>query len=136
MQVHVFVRVGVVEGEAGRRESRELRADFRGELRPDARAEEVIQPQPDLVGGKPASVIDEIRNARSRQHGRTLDDHEMQADAQGWQRAGAAHRILSGRPRHHQARGGQHALAMRALHPLVDRLGEAEIVGGQDDADR
>ena len=36
--------------------------------------------------------------------------------------------------RHHQAGGVQDAGAVRALDRLVDRLGEAEIVGGEEDA--
>ena len=62
--------------------------------------------------------------------GRALDQHEVQADAQGCGRRRArADRVGGGGRRHHQARGGQDAVAVRRLDGLVDLGREAEIVG-------
>ncbi len=135
MQVHVLVRVGVVERQAGRGEGRELGADLGRELPADARPEEVAQAQAELVGREPARPRPtRCGDFAGRQHGRAFDDDEMQADAQARHRAGAAHRVGGGGAGDHQAGWREHAVAVGALDRLVDRLRQAEIVGGEDDA--
>lgn len=133
VQVHVLVRIGMVERQAGGSERSELRAYFRGELPANLRAEEIPHPEAELIGRKLASRIDEIGNYRHRQHGGALDHHQVQPDPQGRQRARASHCIRGGGSGNHQARGIQDAVAMRALDCLIDRLRQPEIVGGEDD---
>ncbi len=70
------------------------------------------------------------------QHRRPLDHHQVQPDAEAGQPTRARHRVGRGWPRHHQAGGAQHALAVRLLDRLIDLDAEAEIVGGDDHAPR
>ena len=63
-----------------------------------------------------------------------LDQHEVQADAQARQAAGAPDRVGGGGLRHHEARGGEDAVAVRRLDGLVDLGREPEIVGRDDEA--
>ena len=80
VQVHVFVRVGVIQCQAGRGKGLELRADLPGELAPDIAPEEVLEPQTCLVGGKPAVRADKIRDVRGIRDGQPFNDHQMQAN--------------------------------------------------------
>ena len=67
----------------------------------------------------------------ARQHRRTLDHHEVQANPQRWVRARDAHSVCGRGGGDHQARRLQDAFAMGALDALVHRLAQAEIVGGE-----
>jgi hypothetical protein len=60
----------------------------------------------------------------------------MQAHTQLRQRAGTLHRIDRGGAGHHQAGGVQAAGAVGALDRFVDRLRQAEVIGGEGDARR
>ena len=70
---------------------------------------------------------------RGRQDRLALHQHQMQPDAQARHGLGARHRIGSGGARHHQAGGGENAVAMGPLDRFVDFDGSAEIVGGDDE---
>ena len=133
MQMHMLVRIGVVQRQPGGGEGGELRADLGGELAADARTGEVVDAEAELVGREPAVGIHQVGNLGRRQHSRALDHHEMQSDAQVRQRARAPHGIRRGGTGHHQAGGVQRAGAVRSLDRLVDRFGQAEIVGREDD---
>ena len=132
MQVHVLVRIGMVERQPGGGERRELCADFRGELPADARAEEVVHAESKLVRGKLSPCVDQIGNFRCRQHGGTVDRHQMQADAKGRTRPRPPHRIRGGWAGDHEARGIQNTVAVRSFDRLVDGFRKAEIIGGED----
>ena len=63
--------------------------------------------------------------------GRALDHHQVQADPQRGIGTRAPDGVGGGRRGDHQAGGLQDAVAMGPLDPLVDGLGQAEIVGGE-----
>ena len=86
--------------------------------------------------GEPALCVHEVGDFGRRQHGGAFDHHQMQPDAQVRHGARAAHGIGGGGAGHHQAGGVQDAGAVGALDRLVDRLGQAEIVGGEQDHGR
>ncbi len=146
----MLVRVGVVERQAGGRESRELRADLGGELSAH-RGEGVAEGERELVGGegdpltpalspkgegekgKPSppwgrglgegvGALHQQGNLRRRQHGRSLDHHKVQPHAQRRQRPRAPYRIGGGGRTHHQTGSGENPLAMGPLDRLVHRL--------------
>jgi hypothetical protein len=127
------VRIGVVQRQPGGGEGGELRADLGGELPADVRAEEVVDAQAKLVGRKLSAGIHEVGKLGCRQHGGALDHHQMQPHAQVRQGSRPAHGVGRRRGADHQAGAGQSALAMGELHRFVDRLGQAEIVGREDD---
>ena len=54
VQVHVLVRVGMVERQAGVGKRRELSTDFRRKLPAHTRTEVILHTKPQLVGRKPA----------------------------------------------------------------------------------
>lgn len=128
VQMHVFVGIGMAEGQAGGGEGGELGADFGGELAAHDGAKEVIQAEAELIGREVAGGAQQIRDFGGGQDGRPFDHHQMQADAQIWQAAGAADRILCRFAGDHEAGGIEHAIAMGALNAFVDGFGEAEIV--------
>ena len=78
--------------------------------------------------------VHQIGDPSRRQHGGTFDHYKMQPDMQVRHGARAAHGVGRGRAGHHQAGGMQFAGAVRTLDSLIDRLGKAEVVGGEGDA--
>ena len=134
MQMHVLVRVGMAEPQPGRGEGGELRPDLRRQLAAHARAEEIVHPEAQLVGRKPAARIDQIGDLRRRQHRRTLDHHQMQPHPQAGIAPRPRHRIGRRGAGDHQAGGSQHAFAVGLLDAFVYRFGEAEIVGSEGKA--
>jgi hypothetical protein len=69
-----------------------------------------------------------------RQRRPALDQHEVQPDAEVRQPPRPLDRV-GGRGRGcHEARGRQNAVAVRRLDGFVDLGGEAEVVGGDDQA--
>jgi hypothetical protein len=57
----------------------------------------------------------------------------VQANFQGWQRAGAFHRVGDSAFTHHQARTRQDPVAMRGLDCLVYGNVEAEVISREND---
>ncbi len=133
MQMHVLVGVQMVQPKAGGREGGELRTDFGRELAAGTRAEEVGHTEPKLRGRELAVGVNDVRNSGGGQHRRSLDRHQMQSDGKGRQRLGPPHRVRRGGSSDHQAGGGEHAVAVRPLHRLVDQFRQTEIVGGDDE---
>jgi hypothetical protein len=82
MQVHVALRVDVIERQARRRERRELRADLVLELTAHARMEEVADAGAGKVRAEHPVAVDEIGDALGREQRPSFDDHDVQADAQ------------------------------------------------------
>jgi len=128
----VFVRVDVIERKAGRAIGLELRLDFCCDLPAHRRARKYLEPETRHVIAKSPGRIDEVRQASRRQDGVALDQHEMQADAQSGQPAGARHRILDRGTADHEAGGGQDAVAMRNFDRIVDLGSKPEIIGGDN----
>lgn len=81
---------------------------------------------------EPAGCIDEIGNAIGRQHGRALDEDEMQAYAQIMQSPRARDRIRRCGSADHQTRRAQYALAMCGFDRFVDFVRQTKIVGRDD----
>ena len=63
-----------------------------------------------------------------------LNEHDMEANAKRWQPPRAVHRIGHGRPRDHQAGGGENSGGMGALHRFVHRDIGAKIIRGHNQA--
>ena len=133
MQMHMLMRVRVGEGQAGGGEGGELCADLGGELATDARARSVVDAEAELARRELPLCVDEAGDLGRRQHGSAFDHDEMEPDAQVGHGARAAYSIGSRGARHHQTGGVQDARTVRAFDRLVDGLGKAEIVGGEED---
>jgi hypothetical protein len=128
--MHVLMRVGMIEAQPDGSERRELRPDFRRQPPANLRPKEVVDPKTELVRGELAV---RVRQTRRWPNGRTLDHHQMQADAQPRQSPCTTDRIGGGGTGDHQARGRQQAIAASLLDGLVDPLGKAEVVGCKND---
>ncbi len=98
------------------------------------RLEEVACPDQRLIGGELPGNVHQSRDRRGGQHGSTLNEDEMQAHAQAREPPGSAHRVTHRGTCDHQAGGGEDSVAVRAFNGLVDGLGKAEIVGGDNGA--
>jgi len=134
VQMDVLVAVDVVEPETGGAERLELRADFRGQFA--ARGGRKIKAKSGAhhVGVEGAIRANEGGHFARRQQRHAVRQHQMQPDAQFGQSLGALHRIRRGGGADHQARDGQHAVAMRLFDRLVHGDIAAEIVGADDKA--
>ncbi len=136
MQVHVLVRVDMVEREPGRAKRLELGADFRGEPGPDARREEKAEGGAELISVKAAVLPHQRAEFGGRQYRLAVDQDEVQPDAQPRQTARPDHGVGGFRGGDHQARAGQDAVAARCLDRLVDGDVAPEIVGADDQPPR
>jgi hypothetical protein len=134
VQMHVLVRVDVVEGEAGGAEGLELGADLLGELAPNSGREEIPKTGTERIIPKTAVASHQAAQPIGRRNRAAADQYEMQPDPKPWQPARSLNRIGDGWRPDHQARGRQDAVAMRLFDGLVDRYVQAEIVGAEDEA--
>jgi hypothetical protein len=71
---------------------------------------------------------------RGRQHWHAIGQRQMQADGEAGVGAGHAQALLQAGLAHHQAGRGKHALAVRALDAGIRFGGQAQIIGGEDQA--
>ena len=133
VEVHVLVRVGVVQAQAGGGEGCVLGGDLGPQLAADARVEEVAHAQSRLVGWELAVRADQAGDLGRRQDGGTFNHDQMQAHVKVRQALGYGHCFGCRGAGDHQAGGGQNAVAVRPLDRFVDRWREAEIVGADDD---
>jgi len=122
MQVHVLVRVGVIQAQAGCGKGAILRADFCRKLAADGGAEAVSHAEAELVGRELAGGVHEIRRSGGI-CSRTFDDDQVQADPQVRQGFGTADGIGRGWAGYHQAGGAEDALAVRLFDGFVDAFG-------------
>ena len=129
----MLVRIGMVESKTGPGESGELRLNLSGELAAHPGEEEHRGARPRHVGTESSGSIQEVGNHRGGQHRFGFDQHQMKADAQRRQALCPRHRIRCRRRAHHQAGGGEDAVAVGTLHRFVDFQRRAEIVGGDDE---
>ena len=77
MQMHVLVRVDMVERQAGRPERLELPADLGGEQAAHPRHQEIAQPGADLVVVEPPIRADQPTKLARRQHRAAIGEHDM-----------------------------------------------------------
>ena len=132
VQMHVLVRVDVVERETGRAKRLELRPDFGREQSACLRAEEKPQTGSKRVVVEAAVAANEAAEFLRRQDRIAVDQHEVKTDMEV--RVAPCPRDGVGRSwgTDHQASGGQDAVAMRPLDRLIDRNIATEIIGGDD----
>ncbi len=133
VEVHVLVRVDMVEREAGRAKGRELRANFGRQLAADLRQKEKTHASAHHIAVELAAAPHQTGNFGRRQQRAAVDQIQMQPDMQIGQAAGARHRVRRFRRADHQARGRQNAVPMRLFDRRVDRAVEPEIVGANDE---
>jgi hypothetical protein len=129
----MLVAVHMIEREAGFLVGAELSLDLRFELRPQGGPRADIKSKLHEIRTQMPGCIDEIRDALERHCRPSLDQHQMQANAQAWYPARALGRVCGRRSGHHQASRAQDALPVRQLHRFVDLGREPEVVGGDDE---
>ncbi len=95
MDVHVVLRIDVIERQTRLRECFELRADLGLQLTPRAGMKEIAHARGDEVGWEVAVAIDQIRNVRRRQLGASVHENDVQPDCERGQRACARDRHLA-----------------------------------------
>ena len=126
------VSVDMVEDQSGLAKGGELRGHFPRHLPASPRPEHEPKRHADEVVRQPALRIDQSGQLRRRQGRSSIHQDEVQADAQARHAPGKANRMPGSRPGYHEAGGAEHTLAMGELDRLVHLLGQAEIVGGQN----
>ena len=129
MQVKMLVRGDVIELEARRAERLELGAHFRPHLPVDMGQEKHRRAGARHICPQPPARVDEIGHGRGRKHRLRVGERKMEPDGELRQAPRDFDSPSRRRRAHHQARGSENALEMRALDRLVDLVGEAEVVG-------
>ena len=76
--------------------------------------------------------VDQVRQVGWRQDRPSFHEDEMQADPEGRQAARPSHGVGAAGRRHHQAGGGQDAVAMSDLDRFIDLRRGAEVIRGDD----
>ena len=132
MQMQMQMAVDVVERQTGGVEFFKLRVDFGAELFAQAALEKIIHAGADGRIAEFAARVDEAGNFFRRQRGMSHQQSEVQADAEPGIFPGEFHRFGAARFVHHQARGGQNAVAMGADDGFVDGMRTAKVVGVDD----
>src|SRR5581483_7430337 len=132
MQMHVLVRVDMVENKAGRAKGLELRADLGGEPNPHTRREKISEPGAGLPWIEAPVAPHERAELGGRQYRIAVDQDEVQPDPQTRQATRPRDRVGGGRGSDHQAGAGQDSVAARRLDRLVDGDIAAEIVSADD----
>jgi len=132
MNMKMMMRIHMVELEAGRCESIELRGDLGGELFAHFGTQEDLRAERRHVPAQPSLVVDEIRDGSAGKCRPSIDEREVQPDTQRRKAAGALDRIGDGGPAHHQTGGAQDAAGVRYFDGAIDFGRQAEVVGGDD----
>ena len=126
------VCVHVIELKPGRAEGLELGADLRQHLPADSGQERYRRADPRHVGPQSSMSVDKVRCGGGRQNGQRIDKGEMQSDREPGQAARHFHGARRRRRSDHQARSREHAFDVGDLDRAVHFVGEAKIVGGDD----
>ncbi len=134
MQVHVLVRVHMIEFEAGRGKGRELGADLGREPSPHSRHEKKSQRRAQLIAVEFAGLGYQVSEFCGRHYRNAIDQHEMEPDLQPGKALCPRHGVGGGRRRHHQAGAGQDAVAVCLFDRLVDRDITPEIIRADNQA--
>jgi hypothetical protein len=126
------VCVHVIELKPGRAEGLELSADLRQHLPADTGQEGYRRADPRHVGPQSSVSVDKVGCGGGRQNGKRVDKGEMQSDREPGQPARCFDGARRCRRSDHQARSGEHAFDVGDLDRPVHFVGEAKIVGGDD----
>jgi hypothetical protein len=78
VDVHVILRVHVVEHESAGGEGFELRADLVFQLTAHAWAKKEVDARANEIGRELSAAVDEIRHALGREKRTTVDEYDMQ----------------------------------------------------------
>src|ERR1051326_8343961 len=123
VQMKVEMAVDVVEEKPGRAESVELRLDFPLELRPQClAATKVAQAARYRVVAEIATGINQAGNGAGGQRRSSADHADVQPDAEPRILPRQLYRFVRRVAVHHQAGGGEDALAVRADDGLIDGM--------------
>jgi len=134
MNVHVRLRVGMIEREAGCGEALELRADLGGELGANSGAEEEAKTGTHEIGQECPVCVNQRRNSIGPQDWAPMHQHDVQTDGKARHSPRAFDCVVRRGRSNHKARCAQDALSMRTLDRLVDFRRRAEIVSADNNA--
>jgi hypothetical protein len=132
MQVKMLMGGHMIELETGGAEGLELGADLRSHLPAHTGQEKHRDARERHIRSKAAATVHQIRDRRRRQNRLSVNQRQMQADGKRRQATRQLHSLSRRRRSDHQACGSEDAFDMRALNGLVDFVGEAEVVGRDD----
>jgi len=134
MQMHMVVRVHMIQLEARFSKRFELRPYFSLELFPDSRIKEKFKTCLRKPGRKGAIRVHKIRDLPLRQN--TIAFHQRQMEANLERRAlpGALDGVRGEGGSHHQACGRKDSLLVCLRNGLIDRQRQAEIISGDYDS--
>ena len=132
VQVHMLMRVGVVERQAVGREGAILSGHLPRQRIPRPAAEGVAQSEPQLLAWELALVVHQCGDLGRRQDGRPFDRDEMQPDAKGRHGPRTSDGVCRRISRHHQTGGRENAVAMRPFDALIHGERQAEIIGREN----
>ncbi len=129
MQMQMQMAVDMIERQTGGVKFLKLRMDFGAKLSAQAALEKVTEARGDRLIAEFAVRIDKAGDFFRRQRGLAAEQSQMQADAE----FGILPREFYGLVKtgfvHHQACGGQNAVAVRADDGFIDGWRQSEIVG-------
>ena len=121
MQVKVKMAIDMIEPQAGRSKTFELRVNLGPQLAAQAAIEVIAKPGADGVAGEFLPVVHQAGNCFARASGTAAQQGQVQPHTQIRILPGQGRRFAAGRLIHHQAGARQDALAMSPDHGLVDR---------------
>ncbi len=133
MLVEMMMAVHVIEREISGAESLQLRAHLGLRLPPRARQKKQFHAGAHRITPEAPVGSDQIRQLFRRQRRTAVDQHQMQPHGERRQPARARHGVIRRRRGDHEAGRGQDAAAVRRLHRLVHRRGQAKVIGGDDE---
>ena len=136
VEMQVQMPIHVIERQTGGTEAGELFANLGAQLLAQTSLGEVAKAGADRIVAELIAFVHEARNFFPRQSRMPAEQREMEADAEPGIFLRQRHRFGAIRFVHHQARGSEHALTMRAEDGFIDRAGTAEVVGVDDQATR
>src|SRR5438105_1636790 len=133
MQMHVIVRIHVIQQKARLLKDQKLRANLCRQLPPHARPKEKVQTGADKTGRKLTPAVHQIGDLARWQDRTSFDQHEMEPYLQRRQSLGPLDCISCRCPTNHETGGGENSASMGFFYGFVYRDGETEVVTGDDE---
>lgn len=134
MQNHVTMRVDMIERESGGPKRLELSSHLGAQRAARGGSTEIPEPRCDQAVRQPASWIDDRPEPIGCENSPTIDHHHVEAHPQAGGPSRGRHRVRGGWFGNHETRRRQDALTVRLFNRCVDGGGQAEVIGGDDDA--